>query len=201
MPASPHNSPRSFADVSRQLLRALLRGPAGPFLISAFVVLGFGVKTWFFDPIAPRPPKGATLACRLLSVTDGDSLEVDCGKGRLRVRLWGIDAPEMAQTPWGMRARIALQRLIVVDELAVQVVDHDKYGRVVARVFSSNLDLGLELAKEGFAPVPLKYVEDERYRAAHYAARQERRGVWEVSGAHQRPWVWRRFNPRPGRSQ
>ena len=181
------------------LARALL-GPLGPFLISAGVVVGFGLKGWIIDPNIIRPQKGATLACELESVIDGDTLEVVCDDGRMRVRLWGMDAPEMPQTPWGALARRALTQLVVTRDLSIRVLDHDRYGRVVARVFSGRRDVGLELVREGVAPVPLKYVSDGHYRSAQEYARREKRGVWSVPGAQQRPWEWRKYNPRPGKS-
>jgi endonuclease YncB( thermonuclease family) len=172
----------------------------GPFLISALVVTGFGFRAWLVDPTIIRPQKGATLACELGSVIDGDTLEAVCEDGRMRVRLWGMDAPEMLQTPWGALARSALTRFVASGDLSIQVIDHDRYGRVVARVFSARRDVGLKLVREGFAPVPLKYVRDGHYRSAQDTARREKQGVWRVPGAQQRPWEWRKFNPRPGKA-
>ena len=200
MPASPDDSrKKSFPHVSRHRLKAYLRGPAGPFLISASVVLSFGIRTWFFDPIAPRPPEGATLACQPLSVTDGDTLEVECGNGRMRVRLWGIDAPEMAQTPLGKTLPEARS-----DATSRSVISSSRWSTTTGtrgswRGFTpSDVDVGLALAKEGFAPVPLRYVKDEQYRTAHYAARLAKRGVWKVSGAHPESMAVAQVQPAPG---
>lgn len=196
---TPNPDPEAVTKVLKGILGRWLRGPLGPFLISACVVLGFGFRDWLLEPKRIRPNEGATLACELASIVDGDTLDVVCGEGHMRVRLWGIDAPEMPQIPWGDRARRALTQLASSGNLSVEVIDHDKYGRVVGRVFSTSQDIGLELARQGLAPVPLKYVRDIHYRQAQRAARSERRGVWGIPGAQQRPWEWRKFNPRPGK--
>ncbi len=195
-PLGSDQSQKTTPKRSSRLAARALRGPLGPFLISAVVVLGFGLHEWLTKPTTIRPEQGASLACELYSVVDGDTLDVVCGGGHMRVRLWGLDAPEMPQTPWGERARSALVQLASNGNLTVHVVDHDIYGRVVGRVVSAGGEIGLELVRQGFAPVPFRYVSDSRYRGANDAARREQRGVWAVPGGHQRPWDWRKLNPR-----
>ena len=175
-----------YRHLKQAAVRAL-KGPLGPFLISAVVVLGFGLSDWLTKPTMIRPKQGASLACGLHSVVDGDTLDVVCGKGHMRVRLWGLDAPEMPQSPWGEQARGELVRLASSGKLTVHVMDHDVYGRVVGRVVSASGEIGLELVRNGFAPVPVRYVSDARYRGANDAARKERRGVWAVPGRSSDP--------------
>lgn len=178
--------------LSRRLRAAI------PFLCSALVVGGFGLAGSDRPAGAPLPAQGTRLACSLLQVSDGDTVTVDCGEGQLRVRLWGLDTPEMGQQPWGARARVALQALLPAT-LGVRVRDHDRYGRVVAQLYRGEEDLGLQLLTAGWGAVYRRYNDDPQYLAAEAEARRQRRGIWAEPGFQQRPWEWRRYNP-PGSS-
>lgn len=65
--------------------------------------------------------------CRAI---DGDTLRC----GRERVRIEGVNAPELDQ-PGGQQARQRLQRRIDFGELVIQRQGRDKYGRTLARVY------------------------------------------------------------------
>lgn len=143
---------------------------------------------------------GAHLACSLLQVIDGDTIDVRCKAGSMRVRLWGIDAPESGQQPWGDAARTRLRHLLGNDTINLGVQGLDVYDRVLARVSLSGVDdVGLRLVREGYASVRTRYVSDKAYRAARRSARKEGLGIWSAPGAQQRPWEWRRLNPRQNR--
>ena len=79
---------------------------------------------------------------------DGDTL-IDEGR---RVRLWGIDAPEMSEVQ-GPRSKAMLQR--IVDQsgrLVCHAVDEDRYGRAVARCYDEDLiDIGCLMVSLGEA--------------------------------------------------
>ena len=49
-----------------------------------------------FAPLAAR----ADFAGRVVGVVDGDTLTILDGSRQVRVRLWGIDAPERGQMEW-----------------------------------------------------------------------------------------------------
>lgn len=97
-----------------------------------------------------------------IGVIDADTLDV----GDVRVRLFGIDAPEKKQTCERANGQIwrcglwATQQVehrydgawAVCDE-----VDRDRYGRVVARCFVGGVDIGKQLVDDGIATAYLKY--------------------------------------------
>jgi micrococcal nuclease len=69
-------------------------------------------------------------AATVLSVGDGDTLRVDDRGKRLTIRLACIDAPEMAQSPYGEQSRALLTSLAPVgSDVSLRVVDTDRYGR------------------------------------------------------------------------
>ncbi len=73
-----------------------------------------------------------TLAICLLAghftITDGDTIRA----GDLRIRIWGVDAPEMAH-PGGSASRSALIQLTHGTGLSCEAKGSDRYHRTVAR--------------------------------------------------------------------
>lgn len=125
-------------------------------------------------------------------VVDGDSLVVD---GR-EIRLYGIDAPELAQTceragqPWpcGEAARQRLGELAGHWLLRCAVQTADRYGRLVSRCRSGEEDIARRMVEEGLAIATSDYAGTER------KARAARRGLW--AGTFIAPGAWRQQHPR-----
>ena len=81
---------------------------------------------------AQEPARAATPGCTVSRVSDGDSFR--CSDGR-RVRLIGIDTPELQQRPFGPRARTALLGLVPVGatvRLERDAAPVDRYSRELA---------------------------------------------------------------------
>jgi len=125
-------------------------------------------------------------------VIDGDTLALD----GVRIRLHGIDAPEMAQTcrrkgkPWrcGEAARRALAAMVADSTVRCRRRGIDRYGRVVARCRTARTgDLGAALVAEGAAFAYRRYSRE--YLDEERTARAARRGVW--SGSARRPESFR----------
>ncbi|EGY25168.1 yeaA protein [Desulfovibrio sp. A2] len=71
---------------------------------------------------------------RVVSVPDGDTIVVRDEHGNdVRVRLYGIDAPELHQRG-GEQARDRLLRMVMAREVYLVTIDRDGYGREVAHV-------------------------------------------------------------------
>ena len=134
---------------------------------------------------------GPTLSGRA-RVIDGDTLAL----GGERIRLFGIDAPESAQScrangqPWrcGELATRALVGRIGGRTVAYEERGRDRYGRAVALCRAGREDLNAWMVEQGWALAYRRfsraYVDEER--AAHAA----RRGIWR--GEFVAPWDWRR---------
>lgn len=126
-------------------------------------------------------------------VSDGDSLR----SGVLKIRLHGIDAPELKQTcidnqgaswPCGRAAREAMAEIATTAPLRCVLMDVDRYGRLIMRCFAGRTDIAEHLVANGLALAYRRYSTD--YVAAETTARRHRRGVW--SGEFEAPWDWRR---------
>lgn len=96
------------------------------------------------------------LVCRNVKVTDGDTLR--CGD--TRIRLEGIDSPEMAGKCRPGRdcvegdpdaAKANLQRLVSRGPLECTQSDTDHYGRMIARCVVAKVDLSCEQIRTGHA--------------------------------------------------
>ncbi len=191
-----------------KLLQSLLRGELNrtrrrnnrsPWLIGGLMVAIVAISYFLHEPKAPATvtPKGAELVCTVKSVYDGDTLTASCASGEVKVRVFGIDTPEMGQEPWGGRSKEAFRSLLPRrDSIRLRVMDQDRYGRTVAQVFAGERDLGLEMVRQGQAVVYEQYNNFPTYQQAEAEARQARRGVWEKPGGQQDPAAWRRLNPR-----
>ena len=79
---------------------------------------------------------------------DGDTLRSD----HYRVRLWGIDAPELSEDQ-GPSSKAMLQRIVDQNgRLVCTVVNQDRYGRTVARCYDEDLiDIGCLMVALGEA--------------------------------------------------
>ena len=133
-------------------------------------------------------------AATVLSIGDGDTISVLERGQKLKVRLACIDAPETAQSPYGMATRNQLKALLPhgsMVSLRVQAVD--RYGRSVAEVFGKG-PINLAMVQSGQAFVYRQYLgrcDRQAYLAAERQAQAQRLGVWAVPGGITRPWDFR----------
>ncbi len=120
-------------------------------------------------------------------VQDGDSLLfVPRGENtEVKVRLFGVDAPERNQA-WADKSRDNLRSLIGEQEVRLQVVDVDQYGRRVAKVYAGDTYVNLEQLKAGMAWLYERFCdpeEDADLISAAQSAQNGRVGLWSDSSA------------------
>ncbi len=141
---------------------------------------------------------------RVLKIVDGDSLIVVPVRGSARterreeVRLIGIDAPEIGQRPWGIKAKKHLRTLIGkggLVELQLDTERHDRYGRLLAYAWASNgAFINERMVADGYAlayTVPPNVKHAGRIAAAQKKARQNRAGLWKSHSFETTPQQWR----------
>ena len=143
--------------------------------------------------LATSPTLADDLLGQVVGIQDGDTLTLLIPERRqVRVRLYGIDAPESRQ-PYGTRAQQELSALVFRQQVRVTVEDTDHYGRTVGRVWAGALDVNAELVRRGAAWVYRQYNRDPALLPLEAEARQARRGLWALPASEQvPPWVWRR---------
>lgn len=128
------------------------------------------------------PALAASWSGHVTHVTDGDTLWVQPAQGGAtrKIRLEGVDAPEICQTHGGM-ARDAL--VAHVQGRAVRVVGRrtDDYGRLLARVRLQGEDVGAWLVAQGHAWSYGRNPHDAGpYAAQQELARAQGRGLWQA---------------------
>lgn len=117
-------------------------------------------------------------------VSDGDTVWVqpESGGHRLKLRLEGIDAPEICQAG-GEASRAALQALTLHRTLEVTVRAQDDYGRGLARLTFRGQDIGAEMVRSGQAWSYRWRKSMGPYASEEKSARWERRGLFSQDDA------------------
>lgn len=124
-------------------------------------------------PASLAPAGEGVASCPAPHVTDGDTLR--CGD--VRVRLHGIDAPEM-DAPAGAPSRDALAAAVGAGPLFCEDTGGRTYGRVVAICRRPDgLDVGEAVIRAGWAR-DWPTFSGGRYAPAEAEARTRRRGMW-----------------------
>jgi micrococcal nuclease len=128
----------------------------------------------------------------VISVLDGDTIEVLHNQHPERIRLNGIDCPEKGQA-FGQRAKHATSALVFGKEVTLQTHGHDKYKRTLADVIlPDGTNVNHTLVKEGWCWWYRKYApEDTVLEGLEAEAREGRKGLW-VDPQPVPPWEWRR---------
>lgn len=102
---------------------------------------------------------------------------LDANKVQQQIRLAGIDSPEKKQ-PFGTKAKDALATLVFGKDVTVTVVDKDRYGRWVGKVYQGEVDVNEKLVREGYAWRFPTYDKAREYADAEAEARRAKRGLW-----------------------
>jgi endonuclease YncB( thermonuclease family) len=123
----------------------------------------------------------------VVGITDGDTLTLLTDRReQFRVRLAEIDTPESRQ-PYGARSRQSLSDLVFRKSVRVAVIDTDRYGRTVGRVYAGAQDVNAEMVRRGAAWVYRRYSTDPALLRIERVARAERRGLWALPEAQRVP--------------
>ena len=149
-----------------------------------------------------------TVEGTVTNVTDGDTLKLETVEGtRLKIRLYGIDAPETEKInrrtgriskvgqPYGEEAYRALETKVLGKKVKVDVVDIDRYKRLVGIVYLDNRNINLELVKEGWAWAYKEYLDRpyaSEYLDAEKEARAKKLGLWQQRNPTP-PWEFRKL--------
>lgn len=127
-------------------------------------------------------------------IIDGDTIHL----GKNKIRLHGIDAPEIKQTCiiddeiWhcGIESTIVLKKLISKKEVRCIVNDIDKYKRYVAECYLNNLNINKYMVQNGWAIAyryySKKFINDEKI------AKNNKLGLWQ--GNFTEPYIYRKNN-------
>ena len=136
-------------------------------------------------------------------VVDGDTIKINSKK----IRLYGIDAPEkkqkckktyltisfMSVTKDYMCGELSTQKLIKKSnkqKLNCNIVDVDRYKRLIGECFKRNIKLNSWMVSNGYAVAYRKY--SKKYVSDEINAKNKKLGIWQ--GKFEMPWDYRRKN-------
>lgn len=151
----------------------------------------------------PRPSQTTSDRCEVVagSVHDGDTFRAQCNGKELKIRLCGVDAPEVSQ-PLGIESRNYLRSLFskAGNKAIIVKMDSDRYGRTVAEVLielpSGEQSIQEELLKTGLAYHYKQYSKNcsnsDVFDTAEEIGRSSGKGVWALQNGGERPWDYRR---------
>ena len=142
---------------------------------------------------ASRADTDDAATATVLRIVDGDTVDVvDDTRGKLRIRIIGLDTPETVKPAHAVacggpeatefaRENLAGQRVAVITDPTQDL--HDRYGRTLAYlVKAGNWDYSVEAVRAGMGRA---YVYDHspatrapQIAAAEDEARQAHRGLW-----------------------
>jgi endonuclease YncB( thermonuclease family) len=127
-------------------------------------------------------------------MADGDSFAVKRGHREYKIRLYGVDSPEYGQAYWRDAKRFT-RALVQGKTVTVEPVERDRYGRIVALVWSGGRLVNRELVQNGMAWVYPHYCKAQPLCAdmtsLQRGARQQRIGLWRGKSPMP-PWRWKR---------
>ena len=137
----------------------------------------------------------------VVGITDGDTITVLNSKTLkdVKIRLYGIDCPEGGQA-FSKIARQFTCKTVYGQVVEVKVMDTDRYGRTVARIYADKTLLNEELVKAGLAWVYEFYCSEpicESWKNFQLRARMDKRGLWSDPDRIP-PWDFRRKKRRKG---
>jgi len=127
----------------------------------------------------------------VIRVVDGDTVwvQTSASQSLLKVRIQGIDAPEICQTG-GSQAHQALKNRVLGQGVTVASGAHDNYGRTVGKLYWQGQDVGRWLVANGHAWVHGFHRNKGTYADEFAQAQAQRRGVFNQ--AAEEPWLFRK---------
>lgn len=154
---------------------------------STAVLLGLALAgPWY----APGFSEAAEYRAKVSHVVDGDTVELRHEGRTERVRLRGIDCPELKQ-PYGPQAKRAVAAMVTGVTVKVKTYGKDKNGLTIAELsLEGGRSISRLLLQEGFAWGLRSRTPDPDLEAAEADARYAKRGLWAEPNPVA-PWTYR----------
>ena len=164
-------------------------------ILAALIILPLAFPSFARGPIR-------TVTGEVTKVSDGDTIHVTTPEQtKLKVRLYGIDAPETPKInyrtgrvnkpgqKYGNESMKALQSKLMGKQVKLDIIELDRYRRMVGMVWIDTRNINLEMVMEGYAEAYTEFLK-RPYRSQFLAAQQEaksaKRGIWGLPN-YERP--------------
>ena len=106
--------------------------------------------------------------------------------------MYGIDAPEFNQA-FGRAAKKHLAALLLRQQVEVETLDQDRYGRPVVIIFTNDLNVNEKIVRDGYAWVYKQYCKEpfcNDWLILESNAREKELGLWQQDQSVP-PWKFR----------
>lgn len=135
-------------------------------------------------------PTENSISYKVVSVTDGDTINIDYNGKTTPIRLIGVDTPETVDPRtevqcYGPEASNYLESLLsgkyVTIESDPTQDNSDKYGRLLRYVYLNHNDVGTMVIANGYGKeytYNLPYENQSNYKTAESLAKQNSKGLW-----------------------
>ena len=151
--------------------------------MKCFLILLFGFLALVLQLSASE------ITAKVVSVVDGNTIDIESANGVQRVVFAGIDAPELGQV-FGKEAKAFLAKLLLNKSVKIEFRGKDRVGNHLGIVTVGKDDVRVLLLREGFAWTDERKPDAdlEPYRVF---AEKKGRGLWKDINPTP-PWVFRR---------
>lgn len=115
---------------------------------------------------------------KVVRVKDGDTIVVlDSLNVQTTIRLAEVDCPESSQA-FGKKAKDFTIGEVAMKNVTYKIIQMDRYGRTIAKVFYDGKYLSEELIKNGFGWHYNQYSTSKKLAAFEINARENKKGLW-----------------------
>jgi micrococcal nuclease len=143
--------------------------------------------------------KGKSYWCRVIAVSDGDTLtctRLNVRRSQTKLRFAYVDAPESTQS-YGKESQRVVKTLVYKKLVRVKITDIDRYGRCVGVIYRYRRNVNEEMVKRGAAWVYEEYIRDKKQlqhmKSLQDTAKKQKKGLWKDSRP-MRPKEYRKSN-------
>ncbi|MCJ8328966.1 MAG: thermonuclease family protein [Lentisphaeria bacterium] len=144
-----------------------------------------------------------SFTAKVIRIIDGDTCVVLVAKKELKIRLYGIDAPEKKQA-FGAKSKKMLADLILNKNISLTVKSKKSDPLMVCDIVRKypNLKNGADVYKievnyfliiKGYAWYLKDGPQNKKFAKAHETASKDKRGLWALKNPVA-PWKWRKKN-------
>lgn len=151
------------------------------------------MKSLFFLLLLISSSVLADFSGQVIKVIDGDTVDILTTENeKIRVRLFGIDAPERGQA-YANKSKLFLASLISGKDVLVKENEKDIYHRSLGTIFYRDKNINAKMVENGYAWA-YRYrnkATDESMVKLEEKAKQQHLGLWQDSNPIA-PWDFKR---------
>ena len=143
---------------------------------------------------------------KVTRVYDGDTVKARGQNIEIKIRLVGIDTPEISKEkrdpgqPYSQKAKKYLASLVSNKSVDIKGYGLDRYNRILGVIYLDNQNINLEMVRAGLAEVyrgkPPKGFDTVPYLEAEKRAREAKTGMWSLGDKYISPKDWRKVHRR-----